>query len=364
MDCFFDINKCFIQLKNKYLLNISFLFKIIICFIFIDIYIFEYIKASKKVGVISLHYHKNIGNNLVKYAIYIALSELGYRPYIVGIYDTKTNITFLENNVQMRIIKNFSDIKEQDYDILLVNSDQTWRKWDNNFYNNAFLKFAENWTIKKFIYGASTGSNVWKFQKRDELVAKHLLKNFTGISVRDIGLVKLIKKHLGLKASFVLDPTLLIDKEYYLKIIKNYKNDFKKWNYIFIYKVCDHLQLDKLQIIATIKLNYKIFHVDMNENESIKKFIFGIYHSKAVITNSFHGTIFSIIFNKPFISFKTKDDGRLDTLKQIFKFKDRILNYGEKPNYLLLKKPLNFNRDLLYFLKMKSLLYLKKQLRI
>ncbi len=67
----------------------------------------------------------------------------------------------------MRIIKQFSDIKEQDYDILLVNSDQSWRKWDNHFYNNAFLKFAENWTINKFIYGASTGSNVWKFQKRD-----------------------------------------------------------------------------------------------------------------------------------------------------------------------------------------------------
>ena len=100
----------------------------------------------------------------------------------------------------------------------------------------------------------------------------------------------------------------------------------------------------------------------MNENEYIEKFIYGIYHCKAVITNSFHGTIFAIIFNKPFITFKSKDDGRLYTLKQIFRFNDRILNYDETPNYLLLKKPLTFNRVLLEDLKKKSYLFLKKNL--
>jgi hypothetical protein len=102
----------------------------------------------------------------------------------------------------------------------------------------------------------------------------------------------------------------------------------------------------------------------MNENEYIEKFIFGIYHCKALITNSFHGTIFAMIFNKPFISFKDKNDGRLDTLKRIFNFKHRILNFDEIPNYLFLKEPLSFNRILLNDLKVKSIQYLRKNLNV
>ena len=46
----------------------------------------------------------------------------------------------------------------------MVNSDQTWRKWDENFYNIAFLKFSEKWKIPKFIYGTSLGFEDWKFR--------------------------------------------------------------------------------------------------------------------------------------------------------------------------------------------------------
>ena len=48
---------------------------------------------------------------------------------------------------------------------------------------------------------------------------------------------------------------------------------------------------------ASRKLNLKIFNVDRYENEYIEKFIYGINNSKAVITDSYHGTVFSIIFN-------------------------------------------------------------------
>ena len=300
----------------------------------------------------------------MKYAIFVKLSELGFDPYIIGTYVKNTNITFLKDNVKVRIIKNFNEIKEKDYDILLVNSDQTWRKWKKDFYNIAFLKFSENWNIHRFVYGASLGFNKWKLNKTDEVIAKNLLKNFTGISVRDKISVNLVKKHLGLNTTFVLDPTLLIDKKYYLKIIKNYKNDCINYEYIFIYNVYKSTKIDELKTEAFTKLNYKIFNVDMHESEYVEKFIYGIYHSKAVITNSFHGTIFSIIFIKPFISFKGNNDGRLETLKEIFNFRDRILNYDEKPNILLLKTPLSFNRILLNKLKIKSLHYLKKNLNI
>ena len=120
----------------------------------------------------------------------------------------------------------------------MVNSDQTWRRFDDNFYDYAFLKFAEKWNIPKFVYAASIGFDYWILSPEDEKVAKNLLRNFTGISVREKGSIELIEKHLGIKSLFVLDPTLLIDKKYYLNLIKNFKpNINEKEKYIFIYLI-------------------------------------------------------------------------------------------------------------------------------
>lgn len=120
----------------------------------------------------------------------------------------------------------------------MVNSDQTWRKPDRHFYDHAFLKFAKNWNIPKYIYGTSLGYYTLILTKEDEEIAKECLKNFTGISVREKKSIKLIKEHLGFKPEFVLDPTLLIDKKYYINIIKDYKNDLNfNDNYIFTYLI-------------------------------------------------------------------------------------------------------------------------------
>ena len=128
-----------------------------------------------------------IGNNLLKYAMHIILSKLGFDPYIIGMRFHNQNISFIKSVTNLRIIKNsFSEIKENDYDILMVNSDQTWRKWNKDykyFYDIAFLKFAEKWNKIKFVYGASLGRNVWQYNKSDEEIAKYLLKDFKSISV-------------------------------------------------------------------------------------------------------------------------------------------------------------------------------------
>ena len=213
----------------------------LIFFILLTLNIIEFTNKfgkKKKIGVVGLKHHQNIGNNLLKYSIFILLKKYGFDPYIIGKYTGNSNITFLKNYVNVRIIKHFSEIKENDYDILMVNSDQTWRKWNKDFYNIAFLKFSNKWIIPKFIYGTSIGFSKWMFTKKDEYIAKYLLKKFTGISVRDKLLVQLIYNHLGFKSLLVLDPTLLINKKYYLQIIKNYKSYINENDsYIFIYKI-------------------------------------------------------------------------------------------------------------------------------
>ena len=359
--------------KILYFDNLRFLFKLLFLLplILYNLIIKEMrfnIGKKPKIGVVGLGHSQNIGNNLLKYSIFIFLKNYGFEPYIIGKHLKQTNISFLETYTNVRKIKDFSEIKEKDYDILMVNSDQTWRKWNKDFYNIAFLKFSKNWKISKFIYGTSIGFNEWKFTKKDENIAKYLLKNFTGISVREENLVKLIKNHLGMKAIFVLDPTLLIDKKNYLRIIKNYKFNFnEKENYIFTYTIW-HNEIRKImgEFITEVKekLNYPIYNVDMHGIEYIEKFLYGISHCKAVITDSFHGTAFSIIFNKPFISFRRKKDERLKTLGNVLGIKDRIIDLDKKPDVTLLNIDLSIKKAELNKLKLRSIRYLKQNLNL
>jgi len=145
----------------------------------------------------------------------------------------------------------------------MVNSDQTWRKFDKHFYEYGFLKFAKNWNIPKFIYGASLGFNKWLLTKKDEIIARNLLKNFTGISVREKGSIELIEKHLGIRPEYVLDPTLLIDKKYYLGVIKVYKKKVNLPNkYILTYIFKNESITRKYIEITSKKLNYTIINID------------------------------------------------------------------------------------------------------
>jgi len=340
-------------------------------FLFFNFLIFIYEKKTKKykkVGVIGLRHEVNIGNNLIKYAISIKLKELEFKPYIIGTHFQNLNINFLKKNTKCRIIKkNFSEIKRNDFDILMVNSDQTWRRFDKHFYDYGFLKFAQNWNIPKFVYGASIGYDYWLLTQEDENVAKFLLKNFTGISVREKGSIELIEKYFGIKPLLVLDPTLLIDKKYYYNLIKNYKSNINiNGNYIFTYLLEVEDNTIEFILKACTQLKYKNYQVEMKEKNSIEKFIYGISHSKAVITNSYHGTIFSIIFNKPFISFifKNSPKERLYTLKHLFNLENRIIEYYEQPDLNLLNVSLKFNKTLMELMKNESIKFLKKNLGI
>ena len=256
--------------------------------------------------------------------MHIKLTEFGFKPYIIGTNYKHNDISFLKKNTNCKIIKyNFSEVLKNEYDILMVNSDQTWRKFDKHFYDIGFLKFAYNWSTPKFVYGASFGFSKWNLSKSDKEIVKQLLKNFTGISVREKSAVNYVKSYLGIKPIFVIDPTLLayihieiinkeiknfffllvkvlilIDKKYYLNIIKDYKQNslIKEEKYIFTYLFGRQKNIQKFIKYASKKLGYKIYAVRQRDNNSIKKFIYGIANSNAVITNSFHGTVFSIMF--------------------------------------------------------------------
>lgn len=296
----------------------------------------------------------------------IKLKELGYSPYIIGTHMDNTNISFINRTTNLVIInKNFSEIKKDDYDILMVNSDQTWRKFDKHFYDYGFLKFAQNWNIKKFVYGASIGYDDWKLTYEDDQIAKSLLKNFTEISIREKGSKKLIEQHFGINPTVVLDPTLLIDKNYYLNIIKDYKSERNiKNKYIFIYTIFHSKYITDAIDQAKNIFNYETYYFLLNKNSSIEEFIYYMIKSKAVVTNSYHGTVLSIIFNKPFITIYDKSNAkeRFTSLANLFGVHERIFENNQKINYEQLIKPLNIDYKLLNKLKSESINFLKRNL--
>ena len=159
----------------------------------------------------------------------------------------------------------------------------------------------------------------------------------------------------------------MIDKKYYLELIKNYKpKENINEKYIFTYIFKNEKNTQNFINYASQYLGFKIYDVNMKDKNAVEKFIYGIYHSQAVITNSFHGTIFSIIFNKPFISFifKNSPKERFISLKETLNINNRVFEYNQKPNVNLLKTPLKINHTLLNSLKRQSINYLKQNLKI
>jgi polysaccharide pyruvyl transferase WcaK-like protein len=352
------------------------LFKIIYILLFLFILIIKEIDFKRdnnklkkiKIGVIGEHHSQNIGNNLLKYAMFTKLKEFGFEPDVIGYIIPGNNISYLEKIVNVRIIKqSYREIKRYDYDILMVNSDQVWRK--ENYFNLdvGFLKFSHNWNIKKFIYGASLGLEFWPFNRNENRILKHLLKECIGVSVREKGTMNLTENHLNIKPTLVIDPTLLIDKQYYLNLIKDYKNNsYSNQSYIFVYEIEKMSSMDLFINESIQKLNYKLYNCSMYDEDYLRKFIYGINISKAVITNSFHGVLFSIIFKKPFVAFNPESRGneRFNTLKDVYGLQKRIVSINNQPKISLLTEQFDVDMKIFDALRSKSIDYLKKNLGI
>ena len=288
---------------------------------------------------------------MVKFAIYIKLKELNLNPVIIAVTRHK-DIYFIKKYLDfIEIKKTFKELKEKDFDFLMVNSDQTWIDYTPPYLlDYGFLRFAENWKIPKFVYGTSYPKNYWKYPKKITKMARRLARKFNGVSVREFPTIKLAKKYLNVQSELVLDPTLLIDKQYYLNLIKDYKGNFDpRIDYLCVYQLDKNNRINKFIKYASLKLKLKVYNI-----------------SKGVITDSYHGTIFSYIFEKPFVSFINPKRGitRFETIKSILHINDRILSSKLISNdkIYLLNENITYNMTTINKMKVKSLTFLKKNL--
>lgn len=223
-------------------------------------------------------------------------------------------------------------------DIYIVGSDQVWNsqlsggELDPVF----FLSFVE--CTKKISYASSIGRT--DITKNDLQSMKKYLDDFNHISVRETS-AKLMLESVGLKeVEHVLDPVFLLQQEDYKKFIK----PIKKEKYLVIYSFDKNPLIEKLALDISKKLNLQIIEIgthvsryscnEFMQNISVEDFLSLIYYADFVITSSFHGTAFSILLNKQFISVAPSvRRTRLDSIVNLFEIEDRLIT--EKDDYVL-----------------------------
>lgn len=222
-------------------------------------------------------------------------------------------------------------------DAIVVGSDQCWRPiYCFPFLKQMFASFAGP-NIKKYAYAASFGTDKWEYSESETKVASRLAKEFKFISVRESSAVDLCKKHLGVEATHVLDPTFLLTQVQYATIVEQSKTSPSPGN--LYYYMLDSTPEKALMLNNLSKdlglhpfyveriLQRKDNYVGTSVAPSVLSWLRGFMDAKMVVVDSFHGMVFSIIFNKPFwvITNKERGEARFESLLRIFGLEDRII---------------------------------------
>lgn len=258
--------------------------------------------------------------------------------------------SFAKNLKETRVYKDYNSLKADppDCDIYIVGSDQMWNPaWCMGYIGTAFLNFGDT-KIKRASYAVSFGTPDWPEDSRSKL--KNLLERFDHLSVREESGVELIRQLSGQESKWLPDPTLLFAAEFYKQLMGN--KTVKKEPYCFRYALdWDRGLINEIQATVTSKLNIKsvltqsassknIFArwIGFEKRLTVEQWVANIAGASFVLTDSFHGTIFSILFRRPFITLLVSHghklagmNERLISLLKYLRLEDRMLNaYNEK----------------------------------
>ena len=308
-----------------------------------------------KIAILTQPLHTNYGGNLQNFALQKVLTDMGHEPVTIDRHHTVKLRTKLKlgyfKNLLMHFLKGtpkplwksyFSSKKEQAYlrqditafidayitktprlysdkavqaifkennfEAVIVGSDQCWRPmYSPNIYTYYLDFLKDNKEIKKLAYAASFGTDQWEYTEEQTARCKKLIQQFDLVTVREKAAVNLVTEKLNKDAEFVLDPTLLLSKEDYIELFVGKNLPDNKGIYTYILDDSDW----KTQVVETAKETLGLPQFSNQHNKhtvnsekipSIESWIKGFADADFVVTDSFHGTVFSIIFNKPFIS--------------------------------------------------------------
>lgn len=193
---------------------------------------------------------------------------------------------------------------------VIAGSDQIWRpKYNEGSLHDMFFRFVDELPIKKIVYAASFGTDEWEYTPELTKACKALIQKVDAVSVREKSGVDLCRRHFGVDAQWVLDPTLLLDVKDYELLCDRIPHSTASYVAAYILDSEDHI-LERIKEIGdSLGLPVRFVFAEKRMSLSVEEWLAMFRDAKYVITDSFHGTVFSIIFNRPFLSIGNKDRG-------------------------------------------------------
>ena len=339
-----------------------------------------------KIGILTLPLHTNYGGILQAYALQTVLERMGHEVVVIDTPNEKqfpSLVTlckriikrllgrrvgvlaewkhnkeypiisqhtqpFVDKYIHRRVVKSPEELKEEEFDAIVVGSDQVWRPKYYGKIENAYLSFAKTWNIKRVAYAASFGTDEWEYTTQQTKQCGELLKLFDFISVREASAVDLCKENFNIDAKHVLDPTMLLDKEDYIRLFENANTPKSKGtllNYILDETPEKRLlieQIAKDKKIVPFRVNGKTRELAVSIEDriqpSVEEWLRGFYDAEFVVTDSFHACVFSILFEKQFVVIGNENRGmaRFVSLLKMFALEERLVNY--RSNYKCLER--------------------------
>lgn len=330
-----------------------------------------------KIGVISSYAWVKIANNYGALLQYYALQEyLRHRGHYVfwlkyilkepifkvllkELYHSRSLVKLIRyclcHRYFMSFIKKYLDTsaktyttianlneKDNDYDAFITGSDQVW----GGTLAANYLTFVHG--KPKIAYAASFGKDT--LSKQHSSTIAPWLKSFNKISVREKSGIDICSE-LGVYAEHLLDPTLLLYMDDYPSNPKKSDNDYV-FSYFLNAKSADDLYLKKIEcFIKEHNLRYYVTAIQGTERFIPSDYL--VYpkpsdwlsyykYSKFVITNTFHGTVFALIYHRPFISILQKgklkgQNNRIYSLLEMFDLTERLWDGCSDINSIILK---------------------------
>lgn len=325
-----------------------------------------------RIGILTQPLRRNYGGVLQNYALQTVLRRMGHEPITVDYSHSRKKVykVWLISRIKTLLLrmvgrgrdrrtfraspffrtKDFSRfvrrhiattrpvteysaslIRKYRLDVIVVGSDQVWRpKYNGEQLMAMYLDFAVQYHIKRIAYAASFGVDKWEYDERQTAECRQLVALFNAISVREASGVDLCRDYLGVDAESVLDPTLLLCKDDYLRLC----SDIKSGGY-----VCKHGKTPDCPYCIAFMLDIneekmafarkqardrginELFLLQCNENVtvSIEMWLAAIRDASLVVTDSFHGTVFSLLFEREFITIANSSRGlaRMTALLEI-----------------------------------------------
>ncbi len=310
------------------------------------------------IGILTFHWGTNYGGVLQAFALQKYLEKLGHGVFIINYapYTFRDNFIFCFKSKRPTVI--FANLKQYfkerhfvrfrkkhlktsqrfynleelvnnppQMDAYIAGSDQIWNPYIIDNYGKPYFLGFGNKQIKRIAYAASFGCD--KYPKNKEKQLKELLRNFDAISHREKTGEQILSKIKITNSILLPDPTLLLEMSDYYSLIK--KLNYKKVDYFF------YILQDNQTVIQSILSKTRKENKFVIANTSIKYFFSGIEQwlnyiisSKFIITNSFHGIVFSIIFKKQFVAIPIEGklegmNDRINTLLYDFDLESRII---------------------------------------